>query len=716
MRKAMIGGLAALATLTAAASLGWLWLHGGAAASLLGDLDASQTVAAAEVRQLDQLATRGWQLLEALPKAQLPPELQRKDLSARLGGDPADPAAWQSWGLDPALGVAVTLDRRLRSADGQVPPPVLLARVTDRGKLLAALARAGLKVTLGAQTGAIQDVDVQGEAFWLGSAGDATALMPAPKAAAPQEQAILRAGFEAFLRPASAPLRKHDGFRKVQRQAGDHRVLAWVDTAAAAALQRDKELAADLTFFAGLFPFQASWLGDSSAWLVGTSEGGHAALAEVLKPKRNPPRCARLLPKTGWAGARASVNLIDLVQGVGKLLPPSTPPSARTALPAATAMMAFTGVGWGELTEAFSGHVCGGVDLTSAAAAVSSGGKLLPTWIAAIGVVDAPKADALLAKLVQLASSKAGLQASEVSVQGKKGWQLSAGALTVVVARLDDAILIGPSAPALLAAAERPKDQSLAATALADALDGDVALSAVFDLPPVADALSAAAASHGDAAHNAAALAEWRKSVGEARYVGLVLRLGGDGLLLHSVGDSALQASLIGAAPLLLGAGLPWALPAAVGPGRALANPPDDADAELQRELRRVAEQVLQWYGQPHAGAPACQFPASAGPNPPQSCCSAAMDADGDQQCDLGSWQRGATWTALGLPPAAAGPYRYALTSSGALAEARFTLTVYADRDCDGREASASLSGHGVVGADGACSAVLDDAAAAPAP
>jgi hypothetical protein len=85
------------------------------------------------------------------------------------------------------------------------------------------------------------------------------------------------------------------------------------------------------------------------------------------------------------------------------------------------------------------------------------------------------------------------------------------------------------------------------------------------------------------------------------------------------------------------------------------------------------------------------------------------MDSDGDRQCDLTAWQNGPTWTALGLPPSVAGAYRYDFSSSGSLGDARFTLTVYSDRDCDGTEESLSLSGRGAVGEDGACTAVLDD-------
>jgi hypothetical protein len=704
MRKTMIGGMAVLAVVTAAASLWWLWQHGGSGESLLGELDAGQTVAAMELRDLDKLAAQGWQALESLPKDTLPAELQRKGLSDKMGGDPADPAAWQGWGLDPALGLAVAADRRLMSADGRMPLPVLIVRVTDRGKLQAALARTGLAVTLGQQIGNIQAVSVQSEAYWLGSAGERTALMLAPTAASPQEQAVLRAGFEAFLRPATSPLSKHEGFRKIQRESADRRVLAWVDTAAVAALQGDKGLAADISFFASLFPYQATWLGATSGWRVGTTEGGHAALADVIKPKRNPPRCARLLPKTGWAGARASVNLIDLMQGVGKLLPPSTPPATRTALPAATAMLAFTGVGWGEITEAFSGHLCGGVDIASAMGLMTSGGKTQPTWVAAIGVVDAPKADALLAKLVQLVGGKAKLKISEITIQGKKAWQLDAGLLTLVVARLDDAILIAPSATVLQAAAERAKDQSMAATELADALDGDVALSAVGDLLPLLDALKAAAGMAAGEVKNAQALAQWSKSLENARYFGMALRLDRDGLLLYTLGDAALQNSLIGATPLLFGVGVPAFLR-----NRQQEAQVQTGDAEMAAELQRLGQQAVKWYGEAHAGAPACQFPPSAGPNPPQSCCNPAMDSDGDRQCDLTAWQNGPTWTALGLPPSVAGAYRYDFSSSGSLGDARFTLTVYSDRDCDGTEESLSLSGRGAVGEDGACTAVLDD-------
>lgn len=699
MRKVVIGMLAVMAVAIAGASVWWLWQNArGGPDSLLDDLDGSQTMAALEVRSLDKLAKQGLESLDGAGLKELPPELSRAAIVAKLGGDPGDPAAWQTWGLDPAAGVAVVADRRLMRPEQRIPLPILLAHVTDRGKLQAALAKAGLAVTLGKQMGAIQDVTVSGEALWLGGEGERLALLPVPSGASAAELAALRAGFEGFLRGGGAPLSKNAGFAKARRDSGDRYLLAWADTSALMALQSDAKVGADMAFFGGLFPYQAAWLSDRSAWRVGATEAGRTALAEIVKPKRNPPRCARLLPKTGWAGARMSANLLEATAGIGKLLPPSTPASTRTALPAATAMLAFTGVGWGEITEAFSGHLCGGVDMASAVATATSGGKALPTWLVAIGVVDAPKADALVAKLIGLFAGKAGVTSTEITVQGKKGWQLQAGPLSAVLARLDDAVLIAPSAALLQAASERSKGDSLADTAVADALDGDVIISTVADIQPILDAAKGALALQKDAAQFAPLLDQWSRKLQGQRYFGASLQLDGEGLLLRAIGDPQLQAGMLSVVPLVSA----LAAPAFTRFSR------QSQAVQANVDLDRFARAAVLWYGEAHADAPACQFPPSAPPNPPQSCCDPAMDADGDRRCDVGSWQMGPTWKALGIEGGFDSRYRYEFESSGSLGDARFVLSAYADLDCDGEASTFRITGRGQVGEGGACSAVLD--------
>ncbi len=699
MRKVVIAMLASMALAIAAASIWFLWQNaGGRATSLLDELDSSQTLAAMELRSLDKLAKQGLEALDAAALKQLPAEFNRPAIVARLGGDPGDAQAWQAWGLDPATGIALVADRRLMRSEQRTPLPVALARVTDRGKLQAALAKAGLTVTLGKQLGAIQELTVSGEALWLGGEGERLALMPVPGGASPQELALLRAGFEGFLRGGGTPLAKHGGFAKARRDAGDRYLLAWADNTALMALQPRAEVGADLAFFGGLFPYQAAWLSDRSGWRIGATAAGRTALAEIVKPKRNPPRCARLLPKTGWAGARLSANLLEATGGIGKLLPPSTPASTRTALPAATAMLAFTGVGWGEITEAFSGHLCGGVDMASALATASTGGKALPTWLVAVGVVDAPKADALVAKLIGLFAGKSGVTATEITIQGKKGWQLQAGPLGAVVARLDDAVLIAPSSAVLLAAGERSKGDSLADTAVVEALDGDVFVGAVADIQPVMDAARAALAGDKNAQQVGPLLEQWAKKLQGQRYFGASLQLDGEGVLLRAIGDPQLQATLLGVAPLVAA----FAVPAFLRYSN------QSKTIEARADLDRLARAAAVWYGEAHADAPACQFPPSAPPNPPQSCCEPAMDADGDRRCDASSWQLGPTWQALGIEGGSDSRYRYEFESSGSLGEARFVLSAYADLDCDGQASTFRITGRGKMGDDGACSAVVD--------
>ncbi|MBI5610628.1 MAG: hypothetical protein HY902_17260 [Deltaproteobacteria bacterium] len=671
----------------------------GGRGSLLADLDAEQTLGGAELRHLDQSAERLLTMLDSLPPAMRPPEASRSAVVAKLGADPSVAASWAAWGVDPERGVAIAADRRLMRHHGSraEPLPVLLLRVPDRGKFQAMLGKLGADIKLGKQVGAAQDIEINNEKAWLGQRGDDLAVLPVPRALEAAEEAPLRANFEAFLRPSATKLASQPQFAAAAREAGDRLALVWLDSKQLEALETDQKVRADIGFFAALFPSAAAWLGDSAGLRIATSEAGHQALAEVVKPKRNPPKCARLLPKTGWTAARASVNLVDLMTGVGKLLPPSTPSQARMALPGATMGLAMIGLSYGDLTEALSGHACGGVEVASLLAMAGQGPKANPAWLAVIGVVDAAKADALLERAIGLAQGKGGLQPRAVQVKGKKGWQIDAGPLSLVVTRVDDAILAGPSVAAIEAAVDRKDAESLASTSLAAALDGDVVWATVTDAQPLIDLARTATAMGGKDA--AAMIEKMTKDLAGQRYAGTALKLDGDGLLLQAVGDPLLQQSALGAVPILAAIAIP----------NFMRYTERAREVEARVELQQIARGAKLYFETPHPEAgSACQFPASAPQNPPQSCCDPGMDKDGDKRCDEGTWQTGPTWTALAFSPSGAMRYRFSFESSGSLGDAHFAARAYAEPGCSGRTSVFELTGHGVVGSDGACTAVID--------
>ena len=125
-------------------------------------------------------------------------------------------------------------------------------------------------------------------------------------------------------------------------------------------------------------------------------------------------------------------------------------------------------------------------------------------------------------------------------------------------------------------------------------------------------------------------------------------------------------------------------------------------------ELNQLGRAAVAYLGEPHPEAGGgCQFPASTGPNPPQSCCDPVVDKDGDRQCDPGTFVSNAVWQSLRFAPDKT-RYQFSFESSGTLASALFTARAFGDADCDGSFSTFVLHGHGETDADGKCAARID--------
>lgn len=694
LAKSTLARIAAVAVVAAGLPGAAYYLgRAGAGPSLLDSLDARNTAAAFELRQLPEVAAAGWQAAEWLPVAARDALPSHAQVEAACGGDPAKPATWQQFGIDPQLGVALAIDLRLAAANRD-PVPVFLLRVTDRARLLAALNKAGLAVTAGKQVGPVAEWSVNGAALWVGERGPDTAVVPVFLSRG--DPAALRSGFEQFLHTDAEPLSARPQYAAARRDAGASLAFAWADHAALAGYLPTGARQGDAGFYAGLFPYTALWFGADGGLRLGATEGGRTALAELAKPRRNPPRCARLLPAKGWAVARSSANLQDGLTAVGKLLPPSVPANVRTALGASTAMLALVGFGWTEITEAFSGHVCGGADIASLAGLVD-GGLKAPDWLLVVGVVDAQKADTLLAKLVGLASGRGGSAASGVQVAGSKGWLLQAGPFSVAVVRKDDVLLAGPNVAALETAANRAHADSLAATPLAAVVDGPVVFGLGGDVAAGIDAAEKFAGGADDLAETKQFFANIRNKLGAQRYAGFAVSLDDRGLLAQTAGDPLFRAAFGLAVPAVFGLAVPNFLRFK---GRAEA-----ADAHVQ--LRQIADAAVQYFPQVHGEAGGCLFPPSAPPNPPQPCCSPASDRDGDKACDAEAYAHTGVWRVLPAPSGRSA-FQYSFESSGSLGDALFTARAFSDQDCDGEAVTYVLRGKAKVDESGACSAFVD--------
>ncbi|MSQ83886.1 MAG: hypothetical protein EXR77_13540 [Myxococcales bacterium] len=692
----------AVGLLGTAAAAAAVWLAVGRSASgpsMLSELDATHTLAAVELRNLDTLAGQGLEQLEQMPTLPTAIAVKRADIEKYAGGDPSKRETWTALGLDAERGLAIAVDKRVvvMRGDRGEPVPIFMARVTDQAKLQAGLAKAGITVVLGKIIGPVQELEIGGKTLWMGKRGDDTAVVPFSRSTAEDKALALRTAFEQFLRTDGPRLAEASNYKQVRKQAGNSTLFGWTDASGLVPLARGKETQADLAFFAGLFPYAALWLSDQTAVRVGASDAGKAILAEIGKPKRNPPRCARLIAKTGWAAGRVSVNLVDVVAGIGKLLPPSSPGEVRTAVGASTAMLGFLGVAWNEVTDAFSGHTCAAVDIAGLPAAMAGRGKQMPAWLATIGVVDAPKADAFVAKAIELAKGKGGVIVTEIKVGAAKGWLLSLGPVSVAAARIDDVLMLGPSVAALEAAIGRASADSLAATVAKDLLDGDVAWSIVFDVHAAITAGTSLAAAVGDPAAVSAAAAKLVAKLGNDRYAGMALTLDDHGALLHSEGDPLLRSSVAVVGPALATLAIPNFM--------RYQNRANETEARMS--LNTIARQAVAYFPEIHGEAGGCQFPASTGPNPPQSCCQADSDKNGDKACDPEAFLAGPTWQALHFTYPQRSHFQYAFESSGSLDAAQFTARAYADFDCDGTFATFAIRGIGRPDSSGACSAQI---------
>lgn len=662
---------------------------------LIGDLDAAHTVAVFEIRHVDRLLKTAAEEFQKVPKETLK-DINLKDLQAKLGFDPLDPAAWGNQGVDLDAGVALVFDDRLLGHNGKQPEPLVLLKLTDKAKLLALLKRGGIDLKEGKKAGDLQQY-LAGDSggIWIAQRGDAAVI----SVSSSDSRDAPNPALTEFLKPAEQKLASAAHVKRMVSDGGDLVFAVYSDTKLAAGLVGKSQGKAnpDIDFFAGLFPYTALFAGDSGGLRAGASEEGRAALKMVLVPDKAPPKCARWFGKSGWAATRLSLNLKDMFNGAGKFLPPSVPSEARAApamAPGAFAMVSG-GTTWGELTDAFSGHFCVGTDLKPIATAVAGEKSPDPQGLAIIGLVDRPKAEALVKKLVDFFGPKLPAPPKPTEVDGAKGYEFAAGPVKILALFEDDALVIATSADMFKAGKARSKGDSMAATELADDIDGKVVWSFAIDAAPFADLLAAQGKKLGqDAAGIDAMVAKLRTGgVGSVR-----LDADDEGLYLHS------QQSGAAAGVAVVGILAAVAVPQFTKYTRTA------KAAEANEMLDLMKKGAATYYLTPRVEPGTinklpCQFPASVPLTPGgASCCAEENDADNDERCDSkpATWNH-ATWSALKFAITDQHFFQYKFESSGTGAEAIFTATAHGDLDCDGVFSTFQLTGRGTVGADGEC-------------
>ncbi|MEZ4472928.1 MAG: hypothetical protein R3F60_19515 [bacterium] len=460
MRKVL---LVVVILAVAAAAGWWFFLRGGGGQppALAARLEAGSTVGFVAIEQpvalIGSLASRVEKVRQALP----PEAAALADpavLTTQAGFDPRTAEGWQSIGLDPAAGLGLVRDARV----GELP--IVLARVSDQGKLLAWAEKvAGVMPTI--TEGKPSTLAIGDRQYLFGNKGEMTAFVPFDEAA--------RAGFQAFLDGNGPSLAEVGTFQQgFDAAKAGPRATLWVDTTRLVP-PGEGDVAKTARFYSELYPGWALFAGpgESGMRFVAT-EKGVEALRQTLEPPGSAPTFSAFVPAEGWFAVRASVNIKELFTGVQALLPPTVPAEARSQMGMAKLGFAMVaGFAWDELAEGFGGHVV--------AAGATPRAGVPPEWLVLASA--SSKADKLLDSLAgRMESMAAGMGAEGPKLEKKTLGGVSARTLAVppfnvVLARVDDVMILASSPEVFEAAVKRSQGgASLKGTLAAGALDGDV--------------------------------------------------------------------------------------------------------------------------------------------------------------------------------------------------------------------------------------------------
>lgn len=614
--------------------------------TLLGALSAEHTVAAAGAEGLDAFATQLATVVDALPasvKAELPGGFDA--ITAKLGFDPRTAEGWATVGLDPAAGVALVVDSRLRPADG-APWPVLLAKVTDRGKLVAALAKIDPKFELALpETDGVARLGTPEGPALLGERGGFTAVLAVPD---PAQLDAARAAFAGWLKAQDAPLAEAEALAPAMAMPGAPAAgRAWAAAVTGPLLAMAPQALAPVfaEFYAARFPAVSLAFGadlQTGRLRVQGDAAAVSALRQVLIPPKPAPALDRFAPPDGIA-IGVSIDPVELFDGVVALIPPARGDLQGQVLIGKNAIPVALGVSLDDLAKGFTGH---GAVLLTREAITTPGAE--PPMVIALGVADAEVADrALTAALDQLAKQSGGAR-EPTKFGALEGHVLRQDPAPTFLVRAGDALLLGPSRARIEEALARGEGQRPADAPAVDFADGAFYSAAVSmklldeakaTLPP--DAVEVFEAGR----------AFWQKRLGPT--FAMALRVDDAGL----VADGPAAAAVIGAMAAV-------AVPAFVQ----YVNRSKSAQARVNVTTLFTAAMLARLEEKPLSAAPL---------TPPADPCA---DGGGSYTATAATWSH-PTWKTLGFAPIGEQYYRYAFEPGEGQA---FVVRAVGDLDCDG--------------------------------
>lgn len=427
----------------------------------------------------DFSATRA-KVMAALPGASIDDDSPLMQLSS--------PEGWAKAGLDPTGEYTFVMDKRVGISDDDdfVQMPIFLTKVSDRDKLIALLTELDDKVKIGPEAGAITPL-LSGDRTvgLLGAHGDRLAV--AHRLGGDVDTAP--AGFEAFLAGSGAQLADADAFKHAMHDGSAGAGLYfWIGDFGLDSLGSAFGLGLRDS---GLGLHQNARVSDLLSMPLGSVgvRVGQDGLSVRLVPKGStwdvfkaafqgndaPKDIGRVIPAKGWTAGRLSVDLKgDVTAALSSL------GMGDQVIQGALGQL---GLSWDEVTGALSGELGFGIDHTRLME-LFEGGFSPPDRILIIGARDGDKADALVDKLTKVAANSMDLVRSEISVGGKKAIRLGRDAATIVVARLDDLLLLTQSEAAMAEAIARADGDNLSQTSGGAVLRERVPFAGVIDVGP----------------------------------------------------------------------------------------------------------------------------------------------------------------------------------------------------------------------------------------